>query len=313
MAQFTRSLRFKILTTTLVGALTLVLAVNVPTRVQAQSGSDSFSSGTPLEELRPLHSSATPIIAQGEATRNRSEIRLPTQWENFRVPNNPGPAEPDNTQSGAKRSPECIQGNQSLTPLVPPSGIGTTAAEYPTVFWYMPPTRALAVDFMLRDANGEDIYSVQYALVKSPFSPTVPLEQQDTSASEEPEGEAVSNSGIMSLTLPAFSNFPPLEIDQEYRWQLALICESPIERGGDIVVEGGVKRVELNPAFALRIQQASPEERVTLYADQRLWYETLATLVELRRDRPNDTELAAALNQLLNSAGLDRIAQEPTN
>jgi predicted N-formylglutamate amidohydrolase len=107
----------------------------------------------------------------------------------------------------------------------------------------------------------------------------------------------------MSLTLPAFASFSPLEIGQEYRWELALIYESQ-ER---VASDGKIKRVEADPTLALRAQEATPQERVALYADKRLWYNALTTLVELRRDRPNDKELEDALDKLLKSAGLNSV------
>ncbi|MBD0346251.1 MAG: DUF928 domain-containing protein, partial [Coleofasciculus sp. Co-bin14] len=45
----------------------------------------------------------------------------------------------------------------------------------------------------------------------------------------------------------------------------------------------------------------------------RLWYETLETLIELRRDRPNDPTLTDAWKTLLSSVGLDVISDAPIN
>jgi hypothetical protein len=113
----------------------------------------------------------------------------------------------------------------------------------------------------------------------------------------------------MRLSLPAFANFPPLKIGQEYRWMLALIC-NPGDRSNDIVAGGSIVRVQPNPNLALQVRQATPQERVALYANARLWYETLATLSDLRRDRPDDNDVANAWYKLLNSVGLDAVVQK---
>jgi hypothetical protein len=197
---------------------------------------------------------------------------------------------PENRQQGATRGDECIPGKELLTALVPASGIGETIAEYPTVFWYMPKTSASAVEFVLRDANGDEVYKAQYALEKSAKG-------------------VVSTPGIMSLSLPTFANLSPLKIGEDYHWQLALIC-NPLDRSIEPYVEGSLKRVQPNPTLALRVQQATLQDRVALYADARLWYETLATLVELRRDRPNDNDIANAWEKLLKSVGLDTFAKK---
>jgi hypothetical protein len=177
--------------------------------------------------------------------------------------------------------------------LVPASKIGSTIAEYPSIVWYMPKSSASAVEFVLSDANGQEIYSVNYALTKMFV---------------EGEGE-VSAHGLMSLTLPALAHLTPLEIGQDYQWELVLVCDRE-DRSGDVISVGGIRRVQLDPTLASRIQQATPPERVALYADARVWYETLTTLIELRRDRPNDKNLAEAWNKLLNSVGLSAISEE---
>jgi len=222
--------------------------------------------------------------------------KLPNQWE-FSPPSGPTGSDPVNTQGGATRG-GCNEDNSSPpTPLVPASRMGLTVAEYPTVSWYMPQTSASAVEFVLWDAKDNEIYRAKYALAKS-------------------DAGCVSGTpNIMSLTLPAFASLTPLEIGQEYRWELALIYE-PQDRAFDILgdarfrrvaSDGKIKRVEADPTLAIRAQEATPQERVALYADKRLWYDTLTTLVELRRDRPNDKELEDALDKLLKSAGLNSV------
>jgi hypothetical protein len=76
-------------------------------------------------------------------------------------------------------------------------------------------------------------------------------------------------------------------------------------------VEGAIKRVEADPTLAQRLQRATPQERVAIYAKAQLWYEALGTLAELRRDRPNDSVLADAWSQLLDSVELNKISSEP--
>jgi hypothetical protein len=187
--------------------------------------------------------------------------------------------------------------SKPFTALLPASGMGETIAEYPTVFWYMPKILAEykpppAVKFVLRDEKSQEVYSTTYVLVKSR------------------EG-FVGSPGIMSLTAVTPT---PLEIGREYSWQLTLRCDSTgLDRSGDETWESGLKRVQPDPNLVIRVQQATPEERVALYADARLWYETVGTLLELRREYPNDKNLADAWKTLLNSVGLKIISEEPLN
>jgi hypothetical protein len=265
MARFKRSSRLKILAIALAVALMLGLAVNVPARVQAQSRPDSLTS------------------------------KLPDQWQ-FRAPRGPGDESPVRREGGATRNPNSCITENDLISLVPAS-VGATTAEYPTVYWYMPQTSASAVEFMLRDANQQDVdvYSTKYLLAKSA------------------KGVVENTPRIMSLSLPAFSNLSPLKIGQEYQWTLKLTCADPVDVSDDPWVDGKIQRVAADPALVRRISQATPQERVALYAQARLWYETLSTLIELQRDQPNNREVAEALDKLLTSVELDKISQKLVN
>jgi hypothetical protein len=178
----------------------------------------------------------------------------------------------------------CQTGEESPYALIPASGIGETVAEYPTVFWYMPKTSASKVEFVLRDANNKEVYKTTYPLAKSADG-------------------VVGAPGVMGLTIPAFANLSPLEIGQQYHWELTLICNSSY-RNSDIMVEGKIKRVALDPILARRVQLATPQQRVALYEKAGLWHEALSTIVELQRDRPNDANLAATWDNLLESEGM---------
>jgi hypothetical protein len=259
MSWFTRSSRFTPLV--LAVALTLGLGVNVPAQVKAQL---------------PLNS-------------------LGGQLENsFRPPRTDTPV-PENRQGGATRGP-CVKDNKNtLVALVPQSGIGNTSATYPTIYWYMPQlileeASSPVLEFILRDANEQEVYSAKYPLTKNA------------------EG-IVGAPGLMSLTV---TNIYPLQADQVYQWELTLRCDSTSsDRSRDLYVLGAIKRVQPDPALALSLQRATPQERVALYAKAQLWYETLGTLAQLRRDRPNDPILADAWSRLLDSVDLNTISREP--
>ncbi len=259
MAWFTPSSRFTPLV--LAVALTLGLGVNVPAQVKAQS--------TPPSLGRVLESA-------------------------FRAPRTDTPA-PGNREGGATRGP-CVK-NEKFAALVPVSGVGNTTAEYPTIYWYMPLLSAKdeeapspAVEFVLKDANKQEVYKATYSLTKTADG-------------------IVGAPGLMSLTV---ANLYPLQVGQEYYWELAILCDSKgVDRAYDTFIEGAIKRVEADPTLAQRLQRAMPQERVVIYAKAQLWYEALGTLAELRRDRPNDSGLADAWSQLLDSVELNIISREP--
>ncbi len=265
MVLFKRSSRFLILST----ALTLGLAVNVPGRVQAQTA-PSLSSQLPEpgENYHQTTPSAETLLS--------SSFRAPRRIS--------GEGQPVNTESGGRRGPQCMENNSIPVPLVPASGIGETLAEYPTISWYLPETTAQGVEFVLQDADGQEVYSVNYALAQSE--------------------KGVVEPGIMSLTIPPFAKMSPLEIGKEYNWKLKVMCDRGDSSSFKYELGGGLKRVTINPTLERRIQQATPQERVALYTEARLWYETLNTMLELQQESPNDQELASTWDKLLSSVGL---------
>ncbi|MDP8963099.1 MAG: DUF928 domain-containing protein [Cyanobacteriota bacterium] len=229
-----------------------------------------------------------PARVQAQSKPDSLTSKLPDQWE-FSAPRGPGDKIPANRQGAATRdNNKCIL-MDDLVALVP-FYVGATTAEYPTVYWYMPETSASEVNFKLEDANLQKVYSTKYLLAKSA------------------KGMVANTPRIMSLSLPAFSNLSPLKIGQEYQWTLWLTCGDPVDASIWPSVDGKIKRVAADPALVRRISQATPQERVALYADARLWYETLSTLIELQRDQPNNREVVEALEKLLASVELNKIS-----
>ena len=285
-------------------------------------------------------------IASGQSNANRSR-RIPDQWEqsDFRPPRNIG--SPRSTQSGGRRDPgdTCINPDLPLpTAIVPPSGFGITQEPYPQISWYMPPNLAEAVEFILFNEANEEIYSVQYALNPENLSParSSTPQTQFTPAQGEPsllsiasepiESAPIEKGQIMSLQIPRHVGIQPLAVGSIYKWEVSLICDIN-NRTRDLPTTGYVQRLLPNPDLKAEIQQASPPEQVFIYANARLWYETLASVISLQPDRPTsptngvanpllsslnletssrmeDEDIDAIWVALLNSAGLEKIAQQ---
>jgi hypothetical protein len=191
------------------------------------------------------------------------------------------------TRSGGSANSRCPMVGKPLTALVPGNRFGATVAPYPTFFVYMPTVSPqaspLLVEFELQDNNNDSVY-------KSIFKTS-------------------GKSGILTLTLPSQAGLPPLKVGEDYKWSFTLICQ-PDDRSQDITVESWVRRVDVNTALNNQLKQASPQQQVELYAEAEIWQDALATLVQLRRNYPNDAAIAANWERLLSAAGLNNIAQE---
>jgi hypothetical protein len=214
---------------------------------------------------------------------------IPPRWEAKEYQPPDDLSTPNRTAGAGTRSPRsgCPVTGKSLTALLPTSRFGVTATGYPKFFVYMPAfssqNLSLPVEFLLADKNGNEIYKANF--------------------------QTNGTSGIVTLDLPTDAGLAPLEVGQDYKWSLSIICKVS-ERSGDLSVEGWVRRVELNPTLSTQLKQASPQKQVELYAEAEIWQDALTTLVQLRRNIPNDPELAASWQKLMRAAGLDDMAQE---
>jgi len=175
-------------------------------------------------------------------------------------------------------------GKTKVTALVPESLIGRTVSEYPVFFFYFPQTEAEVAEFTLQEENGNLIY------------------QQDLT---------IKNlSGVIGVSIPANKNVPPLEAGKNYRWYIALICD-PEDRAADAVARGIVRRVEQSAEILRELDAANPRQKIFIYAENGIWQDALGTLAAARRANPNDPDLAADWESLLDAVKLGEIAAEP--
>lgn len=186
---------------------------------------------------------------------------------------------PNSTAGGGTRGNpiSCSQGETPLTALMPTRhNIGKTAAAKPAFFVYVPKTTATEAEFIIIDLEGNEVYEQTFKLENT--------------------------AGIVKVSLP--QNAPDLEINKEYEWQFALIC-NPNDRTVDEFVLGEIERTPLSPDLQTKIEGAQPLEQAKLYAREHFWNDTVAILAEIRSS--NEQEWS----QLLRSVGLEAIASAP--
>ena len=156
---------------------------------------------------------------------------------------------------------------------------GLTVAARPTFWFYVPYplSSEMSAEFILQDA-GTDIYRV--ALTAMP----------------------ATSPSLVSVTLPA--SVTPLEIDKTYQWYFKVNCtsESPP------FVQGGIRRIALDPTLADQLATASPSEQVELYRANNIWLDAIATLSDLQQANPSDRAIAADWKNLLESIGINDVS-----
>lgn len=194
---------------------------------------------------------------------------------------------PGRRRGGARRG-TCPESSTQLTALAPETEVatqtlpeiyvgGTTAAEYPTLWFSIPYalTDDLPAEFILQNDQGQDIYRV--ASTDFPVSERTP--------------------GVIGVSLPAEA---PLEVGQTYQWYFKLNCSSE----APLYVQGGIERIALSPGLASQLASASPSEQAALYQQNDLWYDAVTVLAQQRRSSPNNPAVESAWTSLLQTVGL---------
>jgi Domain of Unknown Function (DUF928) len=189
---------------------------------------------------------------------------------------------PDNREGGTHRGCQLREG-LSITPLIPESNIGLTLTESPTFFVYVSQPAAQVEFVLLNEDESEVVYESSLKIDKA---------------------------GIVGVSLSDKGKTKNIEVGKRYVWSFALACD-PQERSGDYITKGWMQRVE--PQGTLKSALANPDPRAKLiaYAKNGIWYETLATLAQMRSVAPDDARLKTEWTQLLKSQKLEAVADKP--
>jgi hypothetical protein len=181
---------------------------------------------------------------------------------------------PGRRVAGASRKiQQCLLDNKPLTAIVPQSNIGLTTAANPVLLFYIPKTSAQAqLELVVQNANEKNIVTKQY------YKPS-------------------SKAGVVSIPVTNAS----LEVGKDYHWFFSIICD-PKARSKDHSVSGGIKRIQAETQLTTQLKNANTQQIVNVYAQAGIWQDAVATLAGLRSSRPNDAELKADWEALLQSA-----------
>ncbi len=218
----------------------------------------------------PAHANQPVLLAQS------SKAKPPS----FRAPRR---GTPSISGGGATRSKTCLAPNQSLKAMLPKENGGFTLTGRPTVLVYVPTGTAQSAEFVIKDAEENDVYRA-----------TVPLVQ--------------NKSQLVALRLPASA--PELQVGQGYTWYFSVVCESK-NRFADVFIRAVVERIQPDAELSNQLQQAKGGELVNVYAESGIWYDSLATVLDLRAKNPNNTDVTNSWMSLLRSVGLEQFGNNP--
>lgn len=213
--------------------------------------------------------------------KNQSKIR-------FKMPEGESQGSPSKREGAGSRG-KCPLLEPPLTALVPINSPILTTAKYPTFWFYVPypKTQGLEAKFVFnaKPRKKEDkVYRAQFLLENTP--------------------------GIIRVTLP--ETVSPLEIDRQYSWSFAVIC-NPKDSSDNPNVSGGVQRRSISQLENELGAAASERERAIIYAANGLWLDSLTSLAELRLAKLNDDTVKTDWEDLLGAetVELDEFSDKP--
>ncbi len=196
---------------------------------------------------------------------------------------------PTQTAGGASRDAttyvnpaESTQYPAALMALVPQEFYGTTLSDRPSILVYLPESNAEEAIFSLKDEAGQLIYQT-----------ILPI-----------SGEA----GIARVQLPA--SIPALEIGKNYQWLTALKIDGRLSPSTPYV-DGWIQRIAPTAEMAQALKTTNAIARAEALANAGIWYDSAATLAELREQQPNQEASLKNWQELLTSVGLQSIQTAP--
>jgi Domain of Unknown Function (DUF928) len=168
---------------------------------------------------------------------------------------------------------------------------GLTTSEYPDFWFYTPYSKASIdkISFTLRSQDNKVVYNSAELIPKKP--------------------------GFFYVSLPPKS--APLITDQFYQWELKLTLKPEtnlenvaVKKNEEISVQGWIQKADLSSSLGGQIKQLAPIRQAALYAENGLWYDALAILAKLRREKPQDLDIQKDWENILRSVDLDRLADK---
>jgi hypothetical protein len=166
--------------------------------------------------------------------------------------------------------------------LTPQSLYGTTLSDRPTFMVYVPASDAREIVFSIKDGDDNMHYQMR-----------VPV-----------SGEA----GMVSITLPAEA--PALEVGKNYHWYSAILVDGSLSPSTPFV-DAWIQRIEATPELKQALAGSELQDAEAL-AKHGVWYDSLATLAQLRSADPSSEAIASNWAELLNSVDLADMVTAPS-
>lgn len=168
-----------------------------------------------------------------------------------------------------------------LYALIPDGHIGLTTQEQPVLYWYLSEPTKDRIELTIVDERDLPVFEGVLA------SPT--------------------RAGIQEIRLA--DHDVQLAVGPQYKWFVSIVPK-PDSPSHNIVVGGGIQRIEPSEALNAQLAQAEKESIPAFYAEAGLWYDALTGLGALIDATPGDARFRTQRAVLLAQVGLQAVAAQ---
>jgi hypothetical protein len=173
--------------------------------------------------------------------------------------------------------------------LVSDQNIWGTTSAYPQIFMYLPALDSSKVEsesfpyeaqFILSENTGK-LDAKGNKIVNKIYDVTVKL----------PQGE-----GLVRLDFSDSSQFPFLETDKQYSWQLQVSCNGEYANAQEI--GGWIEKID-DPNITAALNDSDPKTHSAIYEEANAWYDAVSNIVQLMEQYPNDPTIKTQWQELI--------------
>lgn len=170
-----------------------------------------------------------------------------------------------------------IQGKTVILQVLAPDHTGLTIQPQPTLYWTM--RSKAAIHFAITGiADG---------------------------AKPVLEAEIEKGPGIQQLDLARYDI--ALKPGTRYRWSVTQVVKEG-SKSTDVIASGVIERIKPGEGLSSRIKRVRGVALVDVYAIEGIWYDALQTISSMIDETPEDRNLSAIRQSLLNQVGVNKVA-----
>ena len=201
------------------------------------------------------------------------------------LPINVGTPQGESKPGATRPEAMCENRNPTLTAIVANKGEDFTVSEYPTFWFYIP-------------YSSEEIRELEFALKNKEKTKTI----------YRTVIEVTQTPGLIKVTIPPQPE-NALKTLELYYWDLKLYCTNNPGDEVDLLLNGWIQRLPLNPELQTQLQE-SDGNAYQVYLDNKLWYDGISSLAQAYLANPDNPAINSAWTELLQTINLSELDTE---